>query len=238
VDIEALYAPVIPALPLVAAWTLTLAQAEPAPAPAAPAAPTAGQAEPAPEEAVRPLPPPFAIGVAVGLSHRLPAAGEDVPPSFGFSISAAVGYRYAMLGERVALEVVAGFAFQRYARSFQALAPSGSYTRELSIGDFVLMQSAALLLGPLRPSLAAGAGISLGHYRSPENAAMPDEERETLVVLQGQAGLDYPINPEMDVGLRADLAAPLARPTLTTAHGDIRVFGPRLAVRLAFQVRF
>jgi hypothetical protein len=236
VDIEALYAPVIPALPLVAALTFTLAQAEPAPA--APAPPTPGQAEPAPEEAVRPLPPPFSIGVAVGLSHRLPPAGGDLPPAFGFSISAAAGYRYAMVGERLALEVVAGFAFQRYARSFQALAPSGSYTRELTIGDFVLMQSAALLLGPLRPSLAAGAGISLGHYRSPESAAMPDEERETLVVVEGQAGLDYPIKPDMEVGLRADLTVPLARPTLSTAHGDVRVFGPRLAVRLALQVRF
>jgi hypothetical protein len=236
VDIEALYAPVIPALPLVAA--LTLAQAEPAPAPAVPAPPITGQAEPAPEQTLPPLPPPFSIGVAVGLSHRLPPAGQDVPPAFGFSLCAAAGYRYAVLGDRLALEAVAAFAFQRYARSFQSLAPSGSYTRELTIGDFLLMQSAALLLGRVRPSLAVGAGISLGHFRSPENAAMPDEERETLPVVQTQAGLDFPVKPEMDVGVRADLTLPLARPTLTTAHGDVRVFGARLAVRLVLQYRF
>jgi hypothetical protein len=184
------------------------------------------------------LPPPFAIGVAVGLSHRLPPAGQDVPPAFGFTLSASAGYRYAVVGERLALEAVVGFNFQRFARSFQSLAPTVSYTRDLSIGDFLLMQSVALLLGPVRPSVAVGAGVSLGHFRSPENAAMPDEERETLAVMQGQAGLDFPIKPEMDVGVRADLAIPLARPTLTTARGDVRVFGPRLAVRLAFQVRF
>jgi hypothetical protein len=210
------------------------AGAEPAP-PAEPA-PT-----PPPEIAPEPLPPPAAaLGVSAGLSYRLPPSGRDVRPAFGFTLATSGSYRYLLIGERLALSVAAAFAYQRYASSFNSLAPSaGSYTRELSIGDFVVMQGAALLLGPIKPWLAAGGGVSLGHYKSPQNAARPDEERETLLVIQGQLGLDIEVKPQVDLGLRLDLVVPLARPTLLMESGAVvKVFGPRLAARLAFQYRF
>jgi hypothetical protein len=185
-------------------------------------------------------PPPFAAGAAVGLSHRLPVAGPDVSPATGFSVAIFGGYRYALLDRRLALAAGATFTFQRWARSYQSLAPSaGSYTRQISIGDFVALQTATLLLGRWKPMLGAGAGLSLGYYKSPENLAQPENQRATLAVVQGQAGLDYELKPGVDVGVRADLVVPLARPTLQTETGaEVHVFGTRFAVRLDMQYRF
>jgi hypothetical protein len=186
------------------------------------------------------LPPPVAVGLALGVGYRLPPAAREVPPAAGFTLATFAGYRYAVMSQRLALGLAVAFAFQRYTRSFESLAPAvGTYTRDLSIGDFVVMQTAGLLLGRARPFAAAGAGLSLGHFRSPQDAARPDEERETLVVVQGQVGIDVEVKPQTDVGLRADVVVPLARPTLRTSSGDeLRVFGPRLALRLALQYRF
>jgi hypothetical protein len=192
---------------------------------------------PAPE----PLPPPAAtIRLAAGASYRLAPAGREIPPAFGFSVATSAGYRYALVAERLGLGLIAAFAYQRYSTSFHSLGPSNTtYLRELSVGDFVAMQSALLHLGRAKPWLAAGGGVSLGHFTNPENAAHPDEERETLVIFEGQAGIDVEVKPQVDVGLHADLVLPFRRPVLHTDSGaDVRVFGPRLALRLAFAYRF
>jgi hypothetical protein len=192
---------------------------------------------PAPE---RVPPPAAAIGLAAGVSYRAPPSGRDVPPAVGFTLATFAGYRYALIGERLALGVIGAFAYHRHSTSFQSLAPSNAtYVRELSAGDFAAMQSVALLLGRVRTWLAAGAGVSLDHFKNPENPARPDEERETLGIVEGQAGIDVEVKPQVDLGLQADLVVPLARPVLRTESGaDIHVFGPRLAVRLSFQYRF
>jgi hypothetical protein len=181
-----------------------------------------------------------AIGLSAGVSYRLPPSGRDVPPAFGFAVSTFARYRYALIGDRLALGVMGAFAYHRHSTSFQSLAPANAtYVRELSSGDFAALQSLSLLLGRVRPWLAAGAGVSLGYFKNPENPAHPDEERETLAVVEGQAGVDVEIKPQVALGVHADLVVPLARPVLQTDSGaGIRVFGPRLALRLSFEYRF
>src|SRR5204863_5828971 len=107
-----------------------------------------------------------------------------IPPAFGFSIAVFAGYRYATIGDNLGLEAMVGFGYQRFSTSFQSLAPSNAlYIRELSAGDFLALQAAALQIGRAHPWVGVGGGLSLGHFQNPENPAHPDEERETLPLL-------------------------------------------------------
>jgi hypothetical protein len=220
---------VFAALPLLA----LLCQAEPAPAPLPP--PAAPLPEPPP-----PPPPPVAIGVSLGGGLRLPPASHEVPPTLGLAIGTFAGYRYATVRERLELGVAAAFSYQRYARSVgAAVGPAGSGDRTYSSGDFVVQQTAAVQLGRLRPWVAAGAGLSLGFFTSTEDPTAPSEQRTTIVIIDGAAGLDLALHEDSYVGLRAQLDLPLARPRIEGGLLDGKhVVGTRLSLELVFGYRF
>jgi hypothetical protein len=224
---------VLAALPLLA----LLSQAEAAPEP--PPTPSALPAPRAPEPPPPPL-PPTTLALSLGGGWRLPPASRDVPPSLGLAIGTFASYRYALLRERLELSVAASFSYQRYARSLgAAVGPVGSGDRTYSSGDFVIMQTAAVQLGRLRPWLAAGAGVSLGFFTSAEDPSQPSEQRTTVVLVQGSAGTDLALHEDSYAGLRADLGVPLARPLLKGGLLDgKRVLGPRLSLQVVFGYRF
>jgi hypothetical protein len=273
VDIDALYATVLTALPLLLAafplasaspsalargpvaqpvpLRLMLVQAEPAPHPAAPAPAPVPAPAPRPPAAIEapPEPPATALGVALGGVYRLPPAGQDAPPALGPALMAFVGRRYALVGEQLALGLAAAFAFEQHTQTLEG-APGGppgqaqtfaAGTRRLTFGDFVVLQTLALAptASRLRPWLGAGGGLSLAHFTTPEQAFRPGEQRATLIVLHGVAGLDLEVAPHTDVGLRIDGTLPLSPPAFTTDKGErVHLFGTRLGARLGVQYRF
>lgn len=197
----------------------------------------------APEEVQRPV---NSVGFAAGIGYRLGAAASDVPPNMGVALTTLIQHRYATVGRGLDLGVTASFAYERYARDVRVstmVAPGERVNidgvRALTIFDFAALQTAGLSLGRVRPWLGVGGGISLQHFRSPEEAYKPGEARETLAVLLGAAGADVDFAPSSDIGLRLEYAHALPRPTFTTEAGRaVNVFGSRVTLRLAVSYRF
>jgi hypothetical protein len=247
-----------PAIPLLLAF---LAQAEPAPpeAPALAPPPVASlaQAEPAPPEApalapplvepalrptplpapgTEPEPLPNSVGIRAGVGYQI---SGDVQPRLGYTLGMLVGWRYAALGDVVALSVEGQFDFDRYSRnvtisSLDGDLPPREATRMLSFFQFSAMQVAAPILRAARPWLGVGAGVVVGHFESAEAAFQPGESRTTRPVVLAAAGLDLPLARGTSLGLHVGYAHPVNAPSLALDSGlGLRAFGDRLWFRPA-----
>jgi hypothetical protein len=213
---------IVPALAsaaLVASW---LAQAEPAPpeeAPPTPAGPAAPAPTPAPTPAEEPSPrrPVYAVAVHGRFAYRPNDSGSGVP-SEGFSLGGTLERRYAEVGGVIGLGIGLDFFFDRFA-SDQKNMTSGTqvalYAHELTQTSFVALQTVALEHRPVRPYVAAGAGIGVGSSTRP--------------VARGVAGVELGLSRATAVTVRADLTHPLSNPG---AYGDI------LDVGVGFLERF
>jgi hypothetical protein len=233
---------------------LLLAQAEPAPptptdpGPApGPSAPV-GPAEPAPLPSPSPPgAPPAAlvgpdraqvIGIALGATRRVGQAAKDIPPRHGLVFSSQLGRRYLLVDDRVDLGLAFQFGFSRFATDVSVSAAPGQPpfedVRTLTYYDLALLHTAALMLGPVRPFLAAGGGISLAHFSTIEPHLSPGEARTTRALLLGALGLDVMvIGDETRVGLELDGSYLIQPPSFAATDGRRRsLFGSRLALAL------
>jgi hypothetical protein len=195
---------------LVASW---LAQAEPAPPePTGNTAPT-----PAAPSEVTPRRPLHAVAVHGRFAYRPNDSGSGVP-SEGFSLGGTLERRYAEVGGVLGLGAGLDFFFDRFAGD-QKNITSGTqvalYAHELTQTSFVALQTASLEHLPVRPWVAAGAGIAVGAGARP--------------VARGAAGIELGLTRSTAIAVRADLTHPLANPG---TYGDI------LDVGLGFLERF
>jgi hypothetical protein len=197
-----------------------LAQAEPAPS-ADPELPqplvSAADPQPArspsaqgPEE-----PPPHAplrsIAVHGRFAYRPNDTGSGVPAG-GFSLGATFERRYAQLGGTFGFGAGLDFFFDRFA-SDEKMMTSGTqvalYTRELMQTSFVALQTVAIEHLPVRPWIAAGAGIAVGSVASGASVRP---------VARGAAGVELGLSRSTALVVRADVTHPL---TDAGAYGDI-----------------
>jgi hypothetical protein len=211
---------------VVASW---LAQAEPAPPEGAPStpgfAPTSAPAPtptnaPAPAAPTAELTPRFpvhAVAVHGRFAYRPNDAGSGVP-SEGFSLGGTFERRYAELGGTFGFGVGLDFFFDRFASDEKNMT-SGTqvalYAHELTQTSFVALQTIALERLPVRPYVAAGAGVAIGSSTRP--------------VARGVAGVELGLSRATAIAVRADLTHPLSN---EGAYGDI------LDVGLGFLERF
>jgi hypothetical protein len=205
----------VPGAALVAlAW---LAQAEPAPPPSALPAPApaptsaAGDpVEPAPREPVQ------AVAVHGRFAYRPNDSGSGIPTE-GFSLGGTYERRYARVWERVGLGVGLDFFFDRFATD-QKNMTSGTdvalYARELMQTSFVALQTLAVERLPVRPFVAAGAGVAFGSGTRP--------------VARGVAGVDLGLARATAITLRADLTHALSN---AGTYGDLLDVGVGLLQR-------
>jgi hypothetical protein len=237
---------VLPALALIVFFS----QAEPAPAPPPAVTPPPPRPSPPlirePEEPEEP--PPWALGLTIGGAYRLAPSSTDVPPGLGLAFSTFAGRRYLTLGTRLELGVLASFSYQRFNRTVKVTEPINpddptrtitlDRPRTLSTGDFVAAQTFTLVLGRLRPWVALGGGLSLGHFATEETRYRPGESRPLLGFLQASAGFHLEVAPQTDGGLQVDFGHPFASAFVTESGERFQVFGDRVAVRLEMQYRF
>lgn len=231
---------------------LLLAQAEAAPPPVdpGPAPAPAGPAETAPTP-----PAPAAgkttlvtaadrahvIGFAFGGSRRLGQAARDIPPRHGLAVSGQLGRRYLLVDDRVDLGLAFQFGFARFKEDVVAIREQTRLEgmRMLTHYDLSLVHTAALVLGPVRPFLAFGGGISLAHFSTIEDRN-PDEARTTRASLMGAVGLDVAvIADETRVGLELDGIHLIGAPALVSSDGSRQaLFGNRLSLALWLRQAF
>jgi hypothetical protein len=199
-----------------------LAQAEPAPPeapPPSPAPPTGAQPAPAAAEPseLTPRRPLHAVAVHGRFAYRPNDSGSGVPAE-GFSLGGTFERRYADLSGGLALGVGLDFFFDRFASDEKRMTDGVStalYARELTQTSFVALQTVALERLPVRPYVAAGAGVAVGFSTHP--------------VARGAAGVEMGLSRSTALAVRADLTHALSN---AGATGDI------LDVGLGFVERF
>jgi opacity protein-like surface antigen len=182
------------------------------------------------------------FGFRAGADFQL---SGDVSPKVGYSISPFFQYDYARLADHLALGVRAEFTFDRFQKLVTAqVAADGveqSYrtTRSLTYFDFALLATATLRLGRLHPWAAAGMGLALGNFDSPEAAYSPGDFRTTSPLVVGAGGLDVAVGRGALVGLHVEYRGILAKPRSVLAGGQtINVFGDRLSVQAGLLYQF
>jgi hypothetical protein len=182
------------------------------------------------------------FGFRAGADFQL---SGDVSPKVGYSLSPFFQYDYARLAERLGLGVRAEFTFDRFQQLVTAhvvvdgVEQSYRTTRALTYFDFALLATAALHLGRLQPWVAAGPGLALGNFDSPEKQYQPGDFRTTRPLVLGAGGLDVAVGRGALVGLHVEYRGMLAKPSFRLDSGQsIEVFGDRLSVAAALLYQF
>jgi hypothetical protein len=214
------------------AFLLAQAQAVPAPPPTA-----------APEDP--PAPPAYFIALAIGGSHRLAPAGEQLPPAYGMSVATLLGREYGQLGG-LALGAAVHFDYQRYAHSVTIpMVRSGQQAdfedvRTLSYYDFAALQTATLPVGPVRLLAGAGVGLAMGYFSTLEPALRPGEARMVRPIVRASLGADATVGPEEGrLGLGLGMTLVFWEPRFSTAQGQtLAVFGDRLSANVSYTYAF
>jgi hypothetical protein len=183
------------------------------------------------------------FGFRAGADFQL---SGDVSPKVGYSFSPFVQYDYARLADRLGLGLRAEFTFDRFQKLVTAQADIGAgqfqpyqATRALSFFDFALLATATLNLHPLQPWIAAGMGLALGNFNTPETEYQPGDFRTTRPLALGAFGLDVAVGRGALVGLHVEYRGMLAKPSFALpGGGSIEVFGDRLSVQAGLMYQF
>ena len=213
---------------------------EPGPTPAAPA-PAKPESELWPEKTPASQ-PQLMFGFRAGADFQL---SGDVSPKVGYSFSPFVQYTYARLADRLGLGVRAEFTFDRFEKlvtvppDLEAGEPSYQTTRTLSFFDFALLATATSHLGRLQPWVAAGMGLALGNFQTPETEYQSVGSHTTRPLVLGAGGLDLGVGRGALVGLHVEYRNMLAKPSSALTSGQtINVFGDRLSVQVGLMYQF
>ena len=182
------------------------------------------------------------FGFRAGADFQL---SGDVSPKVGYSFSPFFQYTYAYLADRVGLGVRAEFTFDRFQKlvtvsaDVDGVQQSYQTSRTLSFFDFALLATATLHLGRLQPWLAAGTGLAIANFDSPEAEYRPGDFRATRPLVLGAFGLDLAVERGLLVGLHVEYRGMLAKPSsLLPSGGSIEVFGDRLSIQAGILYQF
>jgi hypothetical protein len=229
-----------------------------------------GDAEPAPlspaSEAPRPstgappvsdtLAPSGRHRVAFGarFAYRLGDAGQAISPAAGYGIVGSYGFTYARVADAVELSASLDFASDRFATAEQGTTTDGpgsgattvtySSTRVLSENDFVLGQTVAFPLGPVRPFLMLGVGVGVGSFETVDPQLRPanrtsGSETDTHLLGRGTLGLDIAVSPSWAVCVRGDYTAVRRAAPFPTPSGQaLPLFGDLLDIDVQAVFRF
>jgi len=229
---------------LAAAFLATLwAQAEQAPPPPAPPQPQPQQpfvTEPAPAA------PPNGLTVSARFAYRVGDEGQSVGPAAGFSLGGTYERRYFASRGGVELAGAVDFFYDRFSTGVvgSTMDATGQETtfaanRMLSQTSFALLQTVGWRAAELRVFAAAGAGVTIGYFSSPEIDFRPGSKTAAQPIARGVAGVEMMLSGTTGVILRADYTHAFTRPTFTTSVATrYSLFGDILDVGAGMLVRF
>jgi len=215
-----------PAL-LVASW---LAQADPAPFDP-PAPPPAGA--PAPAASIDEPAHPHPNGMAVhGRFAYRANDGNDGAPASGFSLGASFEHRYAAVS-RFDLGVGVDLFYDRFSADgdYVSLVP-----HLVTQTSFAVFQTVSTDLGPVRPWIAAGAGLTVAYFSGTDAADMHVTDSALQPLVRAAVGVDVELAPREAVVVRADYTHPLTGPTVGGFAAS--PFGDLIDVGVGFLYRF
>jgi hypothetical protein len=214
------------------------AQAEQAPAPPpAPARPAA---------VTPPAAPPNGISVQARLAYRVGNDVQAVGPAAGFSLGGMFERRTFASRRGIELGAAIDFFYDHFSTAVvgSAMDASGQETsfaadRTLSRTSFALLQTAGWRTADFRIFAAAGVGVTIGYFSSPEVELRPGSKTAAQPLARGALGAEIALSALTAVVLRADYTHAFTRPTLTTDAGPAySLFGDTLDAGAGLLVRF
>lgn len=216
--------------------------AEPAPPESPPASPSPGV--PLAADSL-PRPSRHRVVVAGRFAYRLGDAGRAVTPAAGYGVGGGYEFTYATVARVLDLAVGIAFSSDRFATSEKGLTTQSGMTttydstRVIQESAFLLTQTAAVRLGPVRPFVTLGVGLGVGNLDSVDPTYAPGTLRDAQLLAGGAAGLDVVIGRVWCVTLRGAYTTVQRADPLRTRDGrTLRVFGDQLDVDLGLVYRF
>lgn len=210
----------------------------------APASPQPPPAPPQPEPPVAEPPPgPNQLRVYGAFAYR-PDDGGGIVTQAGFSIGGSFERRYLKLAGGADFGVAVEGAFTRFSTAGSPVIVPGqaaayAATRTLTQTGFALLQTVGWQLGGVRPFVAAGGGVSLGYFSTPEVELRPGTASTTQPMARVMAGVDFAFSTTTAVIVRAGYTHMFSSPTFNTeAAGSFALFGSLLDVGAGMAARF
>lgn len=215
----------------------------PVPVQPAPAPPPPPPAPPQPPDPPPSPPGPNQIRVYAAFAYR-PDDGGGIVTQAGFSIGGAFERRYLKLAGGADLGVAVEGSFTRFSTAGSPVIAPGqamayAATRTLTQTGFALLQTLGWQLGGVRPFVAAGGGVSLGYFSTPEVELRPGTASSTQPLARVMAGVDIAFSPTTAVIVRAGYTHMFSSPMFTTdVAGSFALFGSFLDVGAGMAARF
>jgi hypothetical protein len=228
------------------------AQAEqaPAPTPAAPPPPTAAAQPPGPPPPVIASPgppsPPNGVSVHARFAYRVGAEGKSLGPAAGFSLGGTFERRYLGRGTGLELGAAVDFFYDRFSTAVLGADMDASGQPVLVPGDrtlsqtsFSLLQTAGWRATDVRLFAAAGPGLTIGYFSSPEADLRPGNKTAAQPLAHGVVGFEFALSALTAAVLRVDYTHPFTRPTFTASDGTkYSLFGDIFDAGVGLLVRF
>jgi hypothetical protein len=185
------------------------------------------------------------IAVGARLGRRLGDAASAIPPGNGVGVVGTIELDYLHLGKSFAAALGVDFGYDRFATSEVGMVTvNGNVqtfgsTRVISETTFVLVHTAAVRVGRLRPYVSLGAGVGLGYFDSVAPTFSPGTARDTHLLGRAGLGLDVTVTDLWCLNVRADYTAVRGPSSLRTDDGRaLPVFGDLLDLGAGIAYRF
>jgi hypothetical protein len=186
------------------------------------------------------------VGVQLRFAYRFTGEGPTLRPTEGFSLGASLQRRYLRIAEVVDLGAGLDLFYDRFAEGVLGSAPDASGAEQsfdgqrlLTETSFALLQTVSLNLGPVRPWLGLGGGLTIAYFSSPEQELRPGSTSAVQPLARAGIGADIPLRGRAAVGVRADYSYLFTQPTFTTQAGQtFRPFGNLFDVGIGLLYRF
>jgi len=195
--------------------------------------------------------PPQTLTILAGFAYRVGDAGTQVGPAGGFSLGGSFEYRYARLAPAVDFGAALDFLFDQFSRGVigstlddNGVEQTSAGTRTVTSTSFALMQTIGTRAGRLHAWGAAGGGLSIGYFSSPELALRAKGERSGsstafLPMARAALGADVEIKDHFALGLRATYSHMLQSSAYATSAGStVHLFGDVLDIHAGLFYRF
>lgn len=176
-------------------------------------------------------------------AYRLDDGGGIVTQA-GFSVGGAFERRYLALAGGADLGVAIDGSFTRFATAGSPVIAPGqgsAYTavRTLTQTGFALLQTVGWQVGRVRPFVAAGGGVTIGYFSTPEVELRPGTASSTQPIARVVAGVDITFSPTTALTIRASYTHMFTDPTFNTdVAGSYPLFGSLLDVGVGMAARF
>jgi hypothetical protein len=179
--------------------------------------------------------------VHIRYAYRVGNESDVTGPSAGMSLGGEYEHRLRAFRSGIELGAAFDFFYDRFSKEVVAPDPSNMtpgtiVDRTLSQTSFALMGTGAWRYSDMRLFAAAGAGVAIGYFVSPDQ--LTGSRTAAQPIARGVFGFDFAIAPRTAAILRVDYSHSFNHQTFAAAGTSYPLFGDIFDAGAGFLVRF